>query len=34
MVKIYNPVPAEAEASWQQTMLREYAEYCRREEAR
>ena len=30
-VKIYNPVPAEAEESYRKTVLREFAAYCQKE---
>lgn len=32
-VKIYSPVPAETEASYRETLLREYARFCERESA-
>jgi hypothetical protein len=31
MVKIYNAVPAEAEARYREAVLREYAAYCQKE---
>jgi hypothetical protein len=31
MVKIYNPVPEEAEASWREALLHEYQAYCTKE---
>ena len=30
-VKIYNPVPEEAEANYREALLREYAAYCEQE---
>jgi hypothetical protein len=30
-VKIYNAVPAEAEASYREAVLREYAAFCEKE---
>jgi hypothetical protein len=31
-IKSYNPVPAEAEASYAKALVREYAAYCVRDE--